>query len=170
MGKFWNQFQMCVTAYQFVEGALGERYIETGRDYGDVAEFMSDFHQLMWELKTGRLEQVLFDPQSVLCSAVMVRNAAGRRFRVQDIWSDGLEEDEMAEAERIPEEELLEKLLEYYQTEDHFRTPTRWAPVTRELWGPPPRAHGKLYYCLDPMPEWTDKLPTDCKSGMPGAA
>ncbi len=124
-GGFWDHFVMSVTAYQSVPGALGTSHIETDRDYSSVAEFAEDFHLLMRELKLGVLDEILFDPQSVLSIAYMVRNARGGRFEFFNLWGDGETAEEQGKHIRATEDEILGTLLEHYRTETWYRTPVR---------------------------------------------
>ena len=124
-GGFWDHFVMSVTAYQSVPGALGTGYIETDRDYSSVAEFAEDFHLLMRDLKLGILDEILFDPQSVLSIAYMVRNARGGHFEFFDLWCDGETEEEQGKHILTTEDKILGTLLEHYQTETWYRTPVR---------------------------------------------
>ena len=140
-GRFWDHFVMSVTAYQTAPGALGAGCIETDRDYASVADFVEDFHQLMWDLKLGILDEILFDPQSVLSIAYMVRNARGGRFEFFDLWGDGETEEEQGKHILTTEDQILEMLLEHYQTETWYRTPFRESDYHRSS---EVANHGKL--------------------------
>ena len=133
--RLWDHFYMSATAGQWVQGALGRTYIETLREYDDVADFLEDFRLLMAELKHGVLEEIFFVPETVLGVGYMVRNAKGRRFELFWLGGDGEAEDEQGEHETVTEDKVLETLLERQMTENWFRVPVtakeeRWREET----------------------------------------
>ena len=122
---------MSATAGQWVQGALGSSYIETLREYDDVAGFLEDFRLLMAELKHGVLEEIFFVPETVLGIGYMVRNAQGRRFELFWLGGDGIDEDERSERQVVTEDKVLETLLDRQMTETWFRNRTA---VSEERW------------------------------------
>lgn len=121
VGRFWDRFYMSATAGQWVQGVLDRTYIETLREYDDVADFLGDFHLIMRDLKLGVLEEVFFVPETVLGVGYMVRNARGKRFELFWLGGDGADEDERGEHQIVQEDRILETLLERQMTENWFR-------------------------------------------------
>ena len=112
MANFWNHFSMCVTAYQYVKGELGEEYIWTERDYSSLSEFAGDFHTMLERVKSGELDQILFDPQSLI--GIVVENGPKELFRCYEVWNDGETDDERTKGRNMRENTVLGKVLEYY--------------------------------------------------------
>lgn len=117
----WDRFYMSATVGQWVQGALGRTYIETLREYDEVADFVEDFRLLMAELKRGALEEIFFVPETVLGVGYMVRNAKGRRFELFWLGGDGEAEDEQGKHLIVTEDKVLTTLLERQMTETWFR-------------------------------------------------
>ena len=129
--RVWDHFYMSATAGQLVQGALGETYIETLREYDEVVDFLGDFHQIMRDLKLGVLEEVFFVPETVLGVGYMVRNARGRRFEIFWLGGDGEDEDERGERQVVTEDKVLETLLDRQMTEGWFRGPVHESDYQR---------------------------------------
>ena len=121
--RIWDHFYMSATAGQWVQGALDSSYIETLREYDEAAEFLEDFRLLMRDLKCGVLDELFFDPETVLGVGYVVRNAKGRRFELFWVGGDGIDEDERGERQVVTEDKVLETLLERQMTENWFRVP-----------------------------------------------
>ena len=138
--NLWDHFYMSATAGQWVQGALDSSYIETLREYDEVADFLEDFRLLMKELKCGILEEIFFIPETVLGVGYMVRNAKGRRFELFWLGGDGEAEDEEGEHEIVPEDKVLETLLERQMTENWFRVPV---VADEERWREEPSDHSQ---------------------------
>ncbi len=135
--RIWDHFYMSATAGQWVQGALDSSYIETLREYDDVVDFLGDFHLIMRDLKLGVLEEVFFDPETVLGVGYMVRNARGKRFELFWLGGDGIDEDEQGKHLIVTEDKVLETLLYRQMTENWFRVPVmadeeRWREETSD--------------------------------------
>lgn len=137
----WDRFYMSATVGQWVQGALGRTYIETLREYDEVADFVEDFRLLMVELKHGALDEIFFVPETVLGIGYMVRNAQGKRFEIFWLGGDGEAEDEQGEHETVTEDKVLETLLERQMTENWFRVPVT---AKEERWREETSDHSKL--------------------------
>ena len=129
--RVWDHFYMSATAGQWVQGALGETYIETLREYDAVVDFLGDFHLLMRDLKLGVLDEVFFVPETVLGVGYMVRNARGRRFEIFWLGRDGEDEDERGERQVVTDDKVLETLLDRQMTEGWFRGPVHESDYQR---------------------------------------